>query len=75
MRFPGIRLVEQTEEKFRRIRDYLNFKKKTSDCNSRALLFYKRRLIIYKGNPISPIAFEEPSENQSKSNFQQNPMS
>ena len=23
MRFPGIRLVEQTEEKFRRIRDFL----------------------------------------------------
>ena len=40
MRFPGIRLVEQTEQKFRRIRDCLEKKeKKTSDCNSRALLF------------------------------------
>ena len=29
IRFPGIHLVEQTEQKFRRIR------KKTSDCNSR----------------------------------------
>ena len=36
MRFPGIRLVEQTE-KFRRTRDCLKEKQKTSDCNSRAL--------------------------------------
>ena len=28
MRFPGIRLVEQTEQKFRRIRDCLKNKKK-----------------------------------------------
>ena len=34
-----IRLVEQTEQKFRRFESVL--KKKTSDCNSRALLFYK----------------------------------
>ena len=40
MRFRGFRLVEQTEQKFRRIRDCLN--KKTSDCTSRALLLYKR---------------------------------
>ena len=37
MRFRGIRLVEQTEQKFRRIRDCLE--EKTS--NSRALLSYK----------------------------------
>ena len=36
MRFLGIRLVEQTEQKFRRIRDCL---KEKSDCNGRALLF------------------------------------
>ena len=34
MRFPGIRLVEQTK-KFRRIRVCL---KKTRDCNSRAFI-------------------------------------
>ena len=39
MRFPGIRLVEQTEQKFRRFESVL--KKKTSDCNSRALLIMK----------------------------------
>ena len=40
MRFPGDRLVEQTDQKFRRFRDCLNEKKKkTSDCNGRALLF------------------------------------
>ena len=39
MRFPGIRLVEQTEQKLRRIRDCLEEKQKTSDCNSRAYLF------------------------------------
>ena len=33
MRFPGIRLVEQTEQKFRRIRDCPKKNKKTSDCN------------------------------------------
>ena len=36
MRFPGIRLVEQTEQKFRSIRVWV--KEKTSDCNSQALL-------------------------------------
>ena len=38
MRFPGVRLVEQTEQKFRRIR---RFRRKTKkECrNSRALLF------------------------------------
>ena len=48
MHFPGIRLVKQTEQKFRRIRDCLSEKqkkkKRTSDCNSRAFSFYKRRL-------------------------------
>ena len=40
MRSPGIRLVEQTEQKFRRIRDcFEKEKQKMSDCNSRALLF------------------------------------
>ena len=43
MQFPGNRLVEQMEQKFRRIRDCLKEKKKkkTSDCNSRALLLNK----------------------------------
>ena len=36
MRFPGIHFVEQTEQKIRRFESV--FKKKTSDCNSRALL-------------------------------------
>ena len=40
--FGGICLVEQTEQKFRRFESVL--KKKTSDCNSRALLLMKRRL-------------------------------
>ena len=39
MRFPGVPLVEETEQKFRRIRVCL--KEETSDCNSRALLSYK----------------------------------
>ena len=42
MRSPGISLVEQTEQKFRRIRDCLKEKQneeKTSDCISRGLLF------------------------------------
>ena len=39
MRFPGICLVEQTEQKFRRFESIL--KKKTKDCNSRALLLTK----------------------------------
>ena len=39
MRFPGTRLVEQTEQKFRRIRAC--FEEKTSDCNSQALLLIK----------------------------------
>ena len=38
---PGIRLVAQTEQKFRRIQVCLEEKQKTSDCNSRALLLYK----------------------------------
>ena len=38
MRFPGVRLVEQTEQKFRRIRVC----PKKSDCQ--ALLSYNRRL-------------------------------
>ena len=39
MRFRGIRLVEQTEQKFRRIRICLKEKQKrprNSDCNTRA---------------------------------------
>ena len=36
MRFPDYRLVEQIEQKFRRIRDC---HEKTSDCNSWALSF------------------------------------
>ena len=39
MRFPSIRLVEQTEQKFRRFESVL--KKKTSDCKSRALPLIK----------------------------------
>ena len=40
MRFPGIRLVEQTEQKFCRIRICrIQEKEKTSDCNSRAFSF------------------------------------
>ena len=38
MCFPGIRLVEQTEQKFRRFESVL---KKTGDRNSRALLLIK----------------------------------
>ena len=38
MRFPRIRLVEQTEQKFRR---FESASKKASDCLSRALLNYK----------------------------------
>ena len=42
MRFSGIRLVEQIEQKFGCIRDCLEEKqKKTSDCNSQAVLLYK----------------------------------
>ena len=41
MRFPGIRLVKQTEQNFRRFESVLKKKKKTSDCNSRALLLIK----------------------------------
>ena len=36
MYFPGIRLVEQTEQKFRRFESVS--KKKTNDCNCRAPL-------------------------------------
>ena len=40
MPLSGNRLVEQIEQKFRRIPDCLEKKtKKTSDCNSRAFLF------------------------------------
>ena len=39
MRFPGIRLVERTEQKFRRFESV--FRKKTSHCNSRSLLLIK----------------------------------
>ena len=39
MRFSGIRLVKQTEQKFRRFESVL--KKKTNNCNSRALLLLK----------------------------------
>ena len=39
MRFPGSRLVEQTEQKFRRFES--DSQKKTSNCNSRALLVIK----------------------------------
>ena len=43
MRFPGIRLVEQTEQKISSLRVCLEEKKikKTSDCNSRAVLLIK----------------------------------
>ena len=40
MRFPRIRLVEQTEQKFRRFESVFK-KEKTSDCDSRALLLIK----------------------------------
>ena len=40
MRLSGIRLVEQTKQKFRRFESVLR-KKKTNDCNSRALLLKK----------------------------------
>ena len=40
MRFPGIRLVEQTEQ-ISSLRVCLKERKKTSDCNSRALLLIK----------------------------------
>ena len=39
MGFPGIRLVEQTEQKFRRFESVL--KTKAIDCNSRALFLMK----------------------------------
>ena len=43
MRFPGIRLVERTEQTFRRIRVCVkeNKKMKTRVSNSRTLLLYK----------------------------------
>ena len=42
MRFPGIRLVEQTEQKFRRSESVFGKEKeKPSDRNSRALLLIK----------------------------------
>ena len=40
MRFPGIPLVEQTEQKLVALESVLK-KKRTRDCNSRALLSYK----------------------------------
>ena len=42
MRLRGIRLVEQIEQKFRRVRVCLRKKtEKTNDCNSRHLLIIK----------------------------------
>ena len=41
MRFTSIRLVEPTEQKFRRFESVS--KKKTNDCNSRAPLLTQRR--------------------------------
>ena len=40
MRFPGIRLVEKTAQKFRCFESVVK-KNKTSVCNSRALLLLK----------------------------------
>ena len=50
MRFPRIRLVEQTEQKF--VASSLSYKKeeKTSDCNSRALLLIKAQTNKNKQN-------------------------
>ena len=42
MRFPGIRLVEQTEQKFRRIRDCLNRKKEKKQVTVIVGLFYSK---------------------------------
>ena len=50
MRFPGISLVEQTEQKFRRFESV--FRKKTSDCNSQALLLMKAPTKNVRGNTI-----------------------
>ena len=61
MRFPGIRIVEQTERKFRRFESVIKKEKKTSDFNSRALLLIKaptkktilvRILVWYKNTMI-----------------------
>ena len=41
MRFPRIRLVEQTGQKFRRFESVLKKKGKKGDCNSRAFLLIK----------------------------------
>ena len=41
MRFPRIPLVEQTEQKIRRFESVFKKRKKTSDCNNRALLLIK----------------------------------
>ena len=41
--FRGIRLVQQTEQKYLRV-SLQNKKKETSNCNSRTLWFWKRRL-------------------------------
>ena len=52
MRFPGIHLVEQTEQKFCRFETVL---KKTSDCTSRALLLIKapsKIVIKFTKDPI-----------------------
>ena len=43
MRFAGIRSVEQTEQKYHCFESAL--KKKTSDCNSRALLILKTTMV------------------------------
>ena len=48
VRFRVIRLVEQTEQKLRRIRVCLEEKQKKKDCNSWTLLFYK--LVISQKN-------------------------
>ena len=41
MRFRGIRLIEQTEQNFSRVRVCFEEKQKNSDGNTRALLLYK----------------------------------
>ena len=56
MRFPGVRLVEQTDQKFRRFRDCLN-EKKTSDCNGRVFILEAYYLNIFlPEKPGTPLA-------------------
>ena len=43
MRFPGIRLIEQTEQKFRRFRDCPKQKKKNKRVTVIFGLFYSKR--------------------------------